>query len=129
MVDEPRDDSVTTEPGPPAETPADPKARHGFGVVALALMGVHLLARFGGIIQKMVLAHFFGTTSMGDVAAAVEKVFQSIYYIPEELLTHSLLPVFNKTRRGDDAAGDDEREAWALASHVGTIQALLFAGV
>ncbi len=125
MVDEPRDDTVTTEPGPPAETPADPKARHGVGVVAVAIMLVHLLARFGGFIQKMVLAHFFGTTSMGDVAAAVETVFQSIYYIPEELLTHSLLPVFNKTRRGDDEGGNDEREAWALASHVGTIQALL----
>ncbi|MBI5832010.1 MAG: polysaccharide biosynthesis C-terminal domain-containing protein [Armatimonadetes bacterium] len=108
-----------------AETPAETKGRHGFGLVALALMGVHLLARFGGIIQKMVLAHFFGTSSMGDVAAAVEKVFQSIYYIPEELLTHSLLPVFNKVRRGDEQAGPDEREAWTLASQVGTLQALI----
>jgi len=127
MADEPRDPVATqAEPGPAAETPTEEKkSRHGFGLVALALMGVHLLARFGGIIQKMVLAHFFGTSSMGDVAAAVEKVFQTIYYIPEELLTHSLLPVFNKLRRGDETAGDDERGAWNLASQVGTIQALL----
>jgi putative peptidoglycan lipid II flippase len=106
----------------PAQAPVEEApARHGIGLVALAIMGVHLLARFGGLIQKMVLARFFGTSAVGDAAVAVEKVFQAIYYIPEELLTHSLLPVFNRVRK----AGEGEQAAWRVASLAGTLQTIL----
>ncbi|HAZ63123.1 MAG TPA: hypothetical protein DCZ72_05875 [Armatimonadetes bacterium] len=117
-----------TTPQPPVPTDAEaappaarPRRRAGYGLVTLALMGMHLLVRFGGMIQKIVLGHFFGTSNMGDVAAAVEKVFQSVYYIGEELLKGTFLPVFNSIRQGDDDGGADEQAAWGLASSVAGI--------
>lgn len=111
-------DETTQVNGPRAEEPA---AKHGVGLVAIAVMGVHLLARLGGMIQKMVLGAFYGTSAAGDIATAVERVFQAIYYIPEELLTHSLLPVFNRVRK----EGEGEEAAWRVASLTGTLQAIL----
>ncbi|MCC7494892.1 MAG: murein biosynthesis integral membrane protein MurJ [Fimbriimonadaceae bacterium] len=116
---------MADEVGVPVETPVPTAdegraARKQVGLIAIAIMGVHLLARFGGLIQKIVLARFFGTTAMADAATGLEKIFQAIYYIPEELLTHSLLPVFTRERQQHS-----EDAAWRLASLTGTLQAVL----
>ncbi len=113
-------------PGGP-ETPVEDLATTGrrkIGLAAIAIMLVHFLARFGGLIQKIFLARFFGTGMMGDAATAMQRVFEVIYYIPEELLTHSLLPVFTKLRREEG-----ESSAWRMASITGTIQAVLLVAV
>jgi putative peptidoglycan lipid II flippase len=123
MADEFSSD-LPAEPGfeePESQVTKDKGGKHGVGMVSIAIMGVHFLARFGGMLQKMVVAHFFGTSAMGDVAAAVEKVFQVIYYIPQEVLSHSLLPIFNRVR----LTGEGEQAAWRTASITGTLQAIL----
>lgn len=104
------------------EDGGDHIGRRRIGLATIAIMAIHFLAKIGGFIQKRVLSHYFGTEASADAATGMERIFQFIYYMPEELLTHSLLPVFNRVR--DD---DGEAAAWRMASLTGTIQALLLA--
>lgn len=99
---------------------AEQGGRRHIGMAALAIAAIHLLAKIGGYIQKRFLSQFIGTTMAGDACVGMEKIFQLIFFIPEELLSHSLLPVFSRTR-----ARDGEAAAWRLASLTGTLQALI----
>lgn len=120
MADTPEEDLIA--PGSETEAAAElsSSGKKTIGLAALAIMVVHFLAKIGGFVQKKVLAHFFGTDVAADAATGMEKIFQTIYYIPEELLTHSLLPVFTRVRNEDGEAA-----AWRMASLTGTLQALL----
>ncbi len=120
MADTPEEDLIA--PGSEAEAAAQlaSSGRRTIGLAALAIMAIHFLAKIGGYIQKKVLAHFFGTEVSADAATGMEKIFQMIYYIPEELLTHSLLPVFTRVR--DE---DGEAAAWRMASLTGTLHTIL----
>ena len=120
MADTPEQDQVA--PGSEAEAAQElaKSGRKTIGLAAVAIMAVHFLAKIGGFIQKKVLAHFFGTGVSADAATGMEKIFQLIYYIPEELLTHSLLPVFTRVKNEDG-----EEAAWRMASLTGTLHAIL----
>ncbi|NUQ01573.1 MAG: polysaccharide biosynthesis C-terminal domain-containing protein [Armatimonadetes bacterium] len=123
MSDKPVMQSPPAPEGQPSGSEAqalEGSGKRKIGLAALAIALIHLLAKMGGYIQKKVLAHFFGTEVAADAATGMEKIFQLIYYIPEELLTHSLLPVFTRVR---DEQG--EAAAWRMASLTGTLQALL----
>ncbi len=108
-------------PAPEREQPTDASAgRRRIGLAAIAIMAIHFLAKIGGYVQKRCLSHFLGTSLDADACTGMEKIFQLIFLIPEELLSHSFLPVFVKAQKDEG-----ETSAWRLASIVGTIHALV----
>lgn len=120
MADE---SGMPPEPMSESPSPGDESRSSGHrkaGLAALAIMAVQFLARIGGYIQKKVLAHFFATSKEGDAATGMQKVFEILTFFVEELLSHTVLPVFSRVR-------DEEGEvaAWRVASMVGTLLALL----
>ena len=83
-----------------------------------------LLGRGLGFIQKLIVAHYYGT---GMEADAYTLAFSSIVFtfcaIPEKVLA-PFLPLFAERR---DREG--EAQAWSFASSVGTILMFVMAGV
>lgn len=115
------------EPRPGTEGDAGAERSSGrrkIGLAAIAVATIHFLARLGGFIQKKTLAYFFGAGVAADAATGMQRIFELIYYIPEELLTHSLLPAFTRVREEEG-----EPAAWRMASLTGTLHALLLLGL
>jgi putative peptidoglycan lipid II flippase len=70
-----------------------------FGLSAIAF-----LAKVFGFTEKVIIAHFFGTSDGADVYFASTGIVLSIVYIVKSLTYPSLLPVFASSLRGPPAA-------------------------
>lgn len=109
--------------GAMTDVPTGQEGKRIVGATAIIML-MHFLSKLLGFVQKAAVAAFFGTTGRADAIEVMERIFYTIYYIPEELLTHSFLPVFTRLRNQQG-----EKEAWRLAGFTLTLQALLLIAV
>ncbi len=68
-----------------------------FGKVVCALSLITVVSKGLGFAEKVVVAHFFGTTQTADIYFAVMGIVLSIAFLVKELIYPSLLPVMSET--------------------------------
>jgi putative peptidoglycan lipid II flippase len=91
------------------------------GKHAFLIMAGILLSRIVGLVRQRVMAHYFGTTDVGDafnVALRIPNFLQNVF--GEGALSASFIPVYAGL-----LAHDEEREADHVASAVFSILALI----
>jgi len=66
------------------------------GTTAIALALVAVLAKVMGFGEKMVIAHYFGTTSSADIYFAVTTILLQAVFLVRELIHPTLLPTLNQ---------------------------------
>lgn len=67
------------------------------GRVVFSLSAITVCTKVFGFAEKLVIAHFFGTTDTADVYFASMGIVLSIVFLIKELIYPSLLPVFADT--------------------------------
>lgn len=68
-----------------------------WGRIIFSLSAITVCAKIFGFAEKIVIAHYFGTTKTADVYFAVMAIVLSITFLIKELIHPSLLPVFART--------------------------------
>jgi len=68
--------------------------RLSFGGIVLGLSTIAVCAKVFGFAEKVVIAHFFGTSDSADVYFAATGAVLSIAWLVRELVYPTLLPVF-----------------------------------
>ncbi len=87
----------------------------------LLVLIAHLLFKFAGLIQAMVMGHYLPRSSFDSVyVIAFEGVIFMLFLIGEEVLGPAFLPVFMR-----ELDIESEQSAWAFANTVLTLQFLL----
>ena len=71
--------------------------------VVCGLSVIAVCAKVFGFAEKIVIAHYFGTSETADVYFAIMAVVLSIVFLVRELIYPTLLPVFNQTREESPA--------------------------
>ncbi|MHB9106196.1 MAG: murein biosynthesis integral membrane protein MurJ [Armatimonadota bacterium] len=87
-----------------------------------ALMLVQVILRGFGLIEKMILAKFFGTDFRADAYNAARDIAMYLFQLGDQVIMHSFLPVFVARMREHG-----EKDAWRLASTTLNIIILLTA--
>jgi putative peptidoglycan lipid II flippase len=87
-----------------------------------ALMLVQVILRGFGLIEKMILARFFGTSYLADAYNAAREISLYLFQLADQVIMHSFLPVFVARLREHG-----EKDAWRLASTTLNIIILLTA--
>lgn len=85
-------ESVTTSKN---EAPARPWR---VGTTAIALAVLALLAKALGFAEKVVIAHYFGTTPSADTYFAMTSILFSAVFLIKELVYPTLMPTLNQAR-------------------------------
>lgn len=79
---------------PPAEQTASDRFRIGPTAIALAVVAV--LSKAMGFGEKIVIAHYLGTTSAADTYFAATGILLSAVFLVRELIYPTLLPTLNE---------------------------------
>jgi len=86
------------EPDSTTETGQSKSSERGvrlsFGGIVLGLSTIAVCAKVFGFTEKVVIAHFFGTSDSADVYFAATGAVLSIVWLVKELVYPTLLPVF-----------------------------------
>lgn len=97
-----------------------------FALSILALSVVAGSVKLLGFVEKLVIAHFFGTTAASDVYFAVTSIVLSLVWLVRELVYPSLLPVFAETLKERDSQPEVLfRRSFLAVAGMGTILTLL----
>jgi len=87
-----------------------------------ALMLVQVIIKCFGLIEKMILAKYFGTDYRADAYNAARDIAMYLFQLGDQVIMHSFLPVFVARLREHG-----EKDAWRLASTTLNIIVLLTA--
>ncbi len=77
------------------ENPATTRNKTTIGKVVFGLSALAVCAKVFGFAEKVVIAHFFGTSDMSDIYFASIGIVLSVVFLVKELVYPSLLPVFS----------------------------------
>ena len=94
--------------------------REKVGKATLAITAANLVGRLMGFGESWAIAGLFGTSNTAGAYVAASNIPQNIFGLGDQLLTHSLLPVFVDLRNKKG-----EGNAWRLAGLVATIQLII----
>jgi putative peptidoglycan lipid II flippase len=104
------------------------RAKISIGRVVFSLSAIAVFTKIFGFGEKVVIAHFFGTTDMADVYFASMGIVLSIVLLVRELIYPSLLPVFVESLSGpDSASGNLFRKVFLSSFGFLTITAIIIA--
>jgi putative peptidoglycan lipid II flippase len=97
----------------PSPTPVASPAGVGQRILRAtgALMIIQVVLRLFGIIEKIVLSHYFGTNPLAEAYFAARRLAFIVFEVIDQVIMHSFLPVFVKRLREQG-----EADAWRLAS-------------
>ena len=87
--------------------PASVKAKTALGKAALGLSVIAVFAKVFGFVEKLIVAHFFGTEAQADVYFASMGIVLSAVFLIKELIYPSVLPVFAQTLKISFFASSD----------------------
>ncbi|MHC4478577.1 MAG: murein biosynthesis integral membrane protein MurJ [Planctomycetota bacterium] len=105
----------------------EPKTRSLIGRVVLSLSAIAVCTKLFGFAEKVVVAHFFGTSETADIYFASTSIVLSIVYLVKELVYPSLLPVFaSSLNEPRGVSGALFRRAFLWTAVVLAIIALIF---
>lgn len=104
---------VTIEP----KENTDSQRQWRWGRIVCGLSAIAICAKVIGFAEKIVIAHYFGTSPTADIYFAAMAVMLSVLFLIRELIYPTLLPVFSQTlQRSAIQAGYLFKNAfWALA--------------
>jgi putative peptidoglycan lipid II flippase len=110
----------------PQHVPEVPRAQVGQRILKAtgALMIIQVIMRCFGIIEKMIMSHYFGTGPEANAYSAARRIAAPVLQLGEQVIMHSFLPAF-VLRLREKGEGD----AWRLASTVINLLILLMAAV
>ncbi len=96
----------------------------------LCISTITVCGKAFGFLEKVVIAHFYGTTESADVYFAVMGICWSIVFFLKELTNPSLLPVFSQTLSGDRLVPDGlfRRAFLTVLSVLCVLTVLMFLG-
>ena len=87
-----------------------------------ALMIIQIILRGFGIIEKMIMSHYFGTGDEANAYSAAKRIAEPIRQFGEQVVMHSFLPSFvSRLREHGDA------DAWRMASTIINLMGILAA--
>lgn len=78
-----------------------------------ALMGIQIILKGFGAIEKIILGHLFGASYLTDAYNAAKDIAFYIFQMVDQVVMHSFLPVFVQRMREHG-----EEDAWRLASTI-----------
>jgi len=87
-----------------------------------ALMSIQVILRAFGLIEKMIMARYFGTGAEANAYSAAKKIAAPVLALGDQVIMHSFLPSFVQRMRERG-----ERDAWKMASTCINIMILLMA--
>lgn len=82
------------------------KSKISLGRIVFSLSAIAMFAKIFGFAEKVVVAHFFGTSDTADVYFATMGIVLSIVWLVRELVYPSLLPVFTDSLSKTSFASD-----------------------
>ena len=75
------------------------------GRATCALSAIIIGTKLFGFGEKLVVAHFFGTSEKADVYFAVTAILLSVTFLIKELVYPTMLPIFSHSLEGNRPAG------------------------
>ena len=87
-----------------------------------ALMLLQIVIRAFGLIQKIIMSHYFGTGAEANAYSVATKITAPILALGDQVIMHSFLPTFVQRMRERG-----ERDAWRMASTCINIMILVMA--
>ncbi|NCO34636.1 MAG: hypothetical protein AUJ92_14695 [Armatimonadetes bacterium CG2_30_59_28] len=84
------------------------------------IMIFHVLRFMLGFMEKPLIAHYFGTTSVADAYTVARDIVNRIWLIFEKVVNPSFLPCFIQSLKDDG-----EERAWSFTNTVATIMTAL----
>lgn len=89
-----------------------------------ALMFVQVIMRCFGLIEKIIMSHYFGTGDQANAYSAARRIAGPVLQLGEQVIMHSFLPSFVQRMREQG-----EKDAWRLASTTINIMLLLMGAI
>ena len=65
--------------------------------IICCLSVIAIISKILGFVEKIVMAHFFGTSGSSDVYFAITNIILTLTFMVKELVYPSVLPVFSRT--------------------------------